>query len=361
MKIDSNNRKYLDILRGASILRVMMVHLGLSWFFVPYSQYINVLLPVFFFVSGAVSFNSVLNSHNRPYYFINRYISLLAPFVIFSMPFLFLTLINSNEFNVYEIAKWLMAYPSRGTYPFDMRQLWFINALILMFLISFPVFKYSKTNLTPLLIVFTLSLLYIPFAEHQNLIDYWKQIDILRKLDIPMQIHQVFSLMNYYFFGAIAYQTLLFTKKTTLIILITSCFLGALILHFEIESFENMNKFFFERNTYFTLISYLVIFLLLAFRDNILKLIDKISIFEWLFIRLSKNSYALFLLHTPVIFMFERYLGFDNLGEQPILALIKMIGVITTSIFIAPYLTNFNNKISKMLTLKSSLNTTEAK
>ncbi|MFT5924293.1 MAG: hypothetical protein ACI9LE_001292 [Paraglaciecola sp.] len=45
------------------------------------------------------------------------------------------------------------------------------------------------------------------------------QVDILRQLDLPMQMHLVFSLINYYFFGALFYQIAVllnsyFTKET---------------------------------------------------------------------------------------------------------------------------------------------------
>lgn len=335
----------------------MLAHLGLSWFFVPYSQYISVILPVFFFVSGAVAFNSVLNSNNRPYYFINRYISLITPFLIFSVPFLVVNLINTINFNIFEIVKFFIAWPSRGTYPFDMRQLWFINALILMFLISYPIFKYSKSNLSPLILAFTLSILYVPIAEYQSLVGYWRQIDILIKFDLPMQIHQVFSLMNYYFFGALAYQTLFVRKRKPLIVLSAFCFIGALFLHLEIDSFKSMKTFFFERNMYFTLLSYFVIFLLLLLKSYILKFIDKLSFLNWFFMSLSRNSYALFLIHTPIIFLFEKHFGFENLGDQPVLAFVKMAGVVTVSILVAPYLTSFNNKIINLITLKKSFDT----
>jgi hypothetical protein len=179
-----------------------------------YSQYISIILPVFFFVSGAVSFNSVLNSKSKPYYFVNRYIALITPFLVFLFPFLLLLILNEDTFNGYEVIKWLLAWPSRGSYLFDMRQLWFINALILMFFISYPIFKLYRKSLKPLVIVFFVSLIYIPLAEQQNLINSWKQVDILRQLDLPMQMHQVFSLINYFFFGALFYQIAIFTKET---------------------------------------------------------------------------------------------------------------------------------------------------
>ncbi|MFT5924294.1 MAG: hypothetical protein ACI9LE_001293 [Paraglaciecola sp.] len=173
MNIEPINRRYLDTLRGASILRVMLAHLGLSRFFIPYSQYISILLPVFFFVSGAVSFNSVLNSKNKPYYFVNRYIALITLFLVFLFPFLLLLILNEHTLTGYGVFKWPLDWPSRGSYPIDMRQLWFINALILMFFISYPIFKLSRESLKPLVIVFFVSLIYIPLAEQQNLINSW--------------------------------------------------------------------------------------------------------------------------------------------------------------------------------------------
>jgi hypothetical protein len=318
----------------------------------PYYRHISILLPIFFFVSGAVSFNSVLNSKNKPHYFVNRYIALITSFLVFSFPFLLLILIE-NDFTDYGVIYWLLAWPSGGSYPFDMRQLWFINALILMFFISYPIFKLSRKSLKPLVVVFFASLIYIPLAGQQNLINSCKQVNILRQLDLPMQVHQVFSLINYYFFGALFYQIAILQKKH-LIILCLIIFLVSLLLHTQIESLSNMKVFFFEGNTYFPALSYVTTFILLIYRNQMINLLDRLVFFDRLFMSLSKNSYALFLIHTSIIFIFEKYLNLDNLSSQPLSAVVKMMGIIVVSVLLAPCLTTINSKLVNLVKIQKT-------
>jgi peptidoglycan/LPS O-acetylase OafA/YrhL len=109
-----------------------------------------------------------------------------------------------------------------------------------------------------------------------------------------------------------------------------------------------MKVFFFERNTYFTALSYLTIFILLIFRDQIINLLDRIVSFDRLFMSLSKNSYALFLIHTSITFALEKYLERNNLSPQAILAVVKMRGVVVVSVLLAPCLTTINSRLVKI-------------
>lgn len=351
MNINAKDREYLDILRGASILRVMLAHLGLSWFFIPYTQYISIFLPVFFFVSGAVTYNSIVNSKNQRFFFINRYITLISPFLIFSLPFLLTNIASGQSVPFLELIKLLFAWPRRDMFPFDMRQIWFINALILMFFISYPIFKIARKSFNAVIIAFIVSLIYVPIMEIYSSASYWREFHILMILDIPMQTHQVLSLLNYYFFGAIFYhQTYL--NKPMLKISCLACFLLAFYFHLQIESFDNMRELFFSRGIYFTLLSYGVIFLLLIYKNQVNYMLNKLKHLKILLLKLSINSYSLFLIHTSVILVFEIYLGFYNVGDSLILGVIKMMGVVAVSIVVAPYLTRFNNLVVNKLKRK---------
>ena len=349
MKIEACDRDFLDILRGASILRVLMAHLGLSWFYPPYSAYISILLPIFFFVSGAVSFNSVLNNSHRKFYFTKRYLALIIPFALFSLPFVIINFENVSFTDFSAIIKWFIAWPPMETYyPIDMRQLWFINALILMFIISYPIFLLAKKSIAIINIAFILSLLYIPTAQYFNLVEVYEKNDILIELSMGMQLHQILALINYYFLGALFYQ-IKPPEKFKLLLITTILFVLGVLLHPSLNSLSNIRLFFFARGEYFTVLSYICIFIVLLNRDAILALFNKLLSIKNLFLILSKNSYALFLIHTSIILIFEKSLGFDELGDQPLLALIKMVGVIAISILIAPILTSINNKVLKLI------------
>ena len=349
MKIGACDRDFLDILKGASILRVMMVHLGLSWFYPPYSAYVGVLLPIFFFVSGAVSFNSVFNNSHRKFYFTKRYLALLIPFILFSLPFSIINWGDLKFTHVSSIIRWFLAWPPMDSYyPIDMRQLWFINALILMFFISYPIFVLSRKSIYILVIAFIFSLLYIPAAEYFNLIEVYKKNKILLEFSLPMQLHQTLALINYYFLGALFYQ-IKPPEKTKLLLITALLLILGIFLHPSLSAIGNIGLFFFSRGEYFTVLSYVCIFIILINRDTLLNLFNKLPNIKSLLLILSKNSYSLFLIHTSIILFFEKNLGFDDLGDKPALAIIKMIGVIAISIVIAPVITSINNKVLKLI------------
>lgn len=80
--IIGDDRDYLDLVRGISITRVVLVHLGLSWFFSPYSDFIHAFMPLLFFVSGAVSYNSYLRSNSLSVYLFKRLSSIYIPYIL---------------------------------------------------------------------------------------------------------------------------------------------------------------------------------------------------------------------------------------------------------------------------------------
>lgn len=59
------------------MLRVLLVHLGLGWFWPPYSTYIGIFFPLLFFASGAVSYNSFLNASSLSAYSYKKSAALL--------------------------------------------------------------------------------------------------------------------------------------------------------------------------------------------------------------------------------------------------------------------------------------------
>ena len=45
--------QFLAYLRSLSILVIVFGHIGLFWVYKPYSEFLHVFIPIFFFISGA--------------------------------------------------------------------------------------------------------------------------------------------------------------------------------------------------------------------------------------------------------------------------------------------------------------------
>lgn len=148
-RISPTDALFLDRARGLSILRVVLVHLGLSWFFPPYSQFVHMFLPLLFFVSGAVSFYSFKRAPGVGNYSLRRLLSIVMPYyVIIAGAFLYvwLTELRLPQFHGSELLDWLFINPDVADMPFPMGQVWFIHAMAIMIILALPVFLASRNS-----------------------------------------------------------------------------------------------------------------------------------------------------------------------------------------------------------------------
>ena len=145
--LQSNDSAYLNLLRGASVIRVMLVHLGLSWFYPPWSYYIGIFLPILFFVSGAVSFQNYLNKPFGVFLF-KRIIGLWIPFFLLTIPVVLIFSSRNLSVDTVSLTRWLLLWPPQSLFPFPIGQIWFINVLLLMVVISALIFPIISNQLT---------------------------------------------------------------------------------------------------------------------------------------------------------------------------------------------------------------------
>ena len=174
VNLTTEDAHYVNIMRGLSILRVVLVHLGLSWFYPPYSQYVGIFLPVLFFVSGAVSYYSFLRSRSIGEYLIKRLVLVIVPFYVFAALVLLITAVfYSDKFpDAQGLLNWLFVWPEFQNIFFPLSQVWFINCLIAMILLSAPIFFFARRRpwILCLAVVFSLALsfLNVPFSLYES-------------------------------------------------------------------------------------------------------------------------------------------------------------------------------------------------
>lgn len=156
--LSNEDRLHVDYLRGLSIIRVMLVHLGLSWFYPPYSYYIGIFFPLLFFISGVVSYGSFKRSSNAAEFFAKRIISILIPFYLFFIIILFLSYLEGeNLFSSYkDVISWIFLRPDQSKVFFPIGQIWFIHVLFWITILSIPIYCLSRTNNK--IIIFTIAL-----------------------------------------------------------------------------------------------------------------------------------------------------------------------------------------------------------
>lgn len=75
-RLSHTDSTFLLYLRSLSIFIIVFGHVGGFWVFKPYSEFLQVFVPMFFFISGAVSFYSFNRSSN-----LTDYLSLSNTFI----------------------------------------------------------------------------------------------------------------------------------------------------------------------------------------------------------------------------------------------------------------------------------------
>lgn len=169
--LSSSDSYFLANLRSISIFAIVFGHVGGFWLFKPYSELLNVFVPVFFFISGAVSWNSYEKNPNIKNYYLKRFIGLLVPYYLlcFISLFLFVAL-NKHlpQFDLGNLLMWAQLRPTSSISPFPVGQIWFLHTLLIIILIS-PVFFYLKKHCYPLIVL--LMFVFIAISGIQHFVD----------------------------------------------------------------------------------------------------------------------------------------------------------------------------------------------
>jgi len=161
----------------------------------------------------------------------------------------------------------------------------------------------------------------------------WPVFDALR---LPGQMHQTFIFAQFYFWGAFYYKnpnlvSRSFLAAFCLLTLLPGLFLSFLNLNYVDAAVKNIT----DRNANYILLAHGVISALLLSRDALLSLINRIVPLKALLLFANRNSYALFLLHTPVLFVIERSLNMENLSGNLPMALIRLLLVIIITMLLS--------------------------
>ena len=325
MEISDKDRNYVDLMRGISITRVVLVHLGLSWFYPPYSQFINVFLPVLFFVSGGVTFFSFKRATNISTFLSNRLISIFVPYLlIIGISFLTLWLyqLSVPSFNLSSIVSWITFNPTavRDTMPYPLGQVWFLHALVLIIITAPITFTLAIKNpfwlLVPVLISITLGLV-------QHFFDIGRNMFLLSH-----NLYQPLVNMGFFMLGAFFYTYKhWFTTRKNLLFMVFFLCMGVLSGILQPQDML-MSKHTYAPDFYYLMCSFSAIFLFLTMQDPITWICEKIKPLKIFFLFISKHSYCVFLLHSLVLIKIHTWFELDNVIEDPKKAFIKIVLVL---------------------------------
>ncbi|RBW49721.1 acyltransferase family protein [Marinobacter sp. F3R11] len=338
LKLTDEKKHYINIMRGISILRVMLVHLGLSWFYPPYSQYVGIFLPVLFFVSGAVSYYSFLRARNSIEYLIKRLVLIAIPFYVFSF-FVFLltaTLYPEKLPETSHLLSWVVVWPDFSTIFFPLNQVWFINSLIFIVLLSAPLFALSKSRTWVLWAVFFASIcLSLTNTFYYPAYDTITTTEILSDMRWGHQFWKSIMFLGIFIYGGLHYRYLSNFSERTYGLTALIFLLLAAIFFFVFDFSFQLKDHVKTHSIYYILLSFFGIYLFLALRKQILFILGKIPKAEALILYTNRYAYSVFLLHTLVLFCVEKTFRLEELSDEIGLALLRMLLVVVITLILA--------------------------
>ncbi|WOJ98266.1 acyltransferase [Congregibacter brevis] len=347
--INETDRRYLDALRGLSILRVMLGHLGLLWFYPPHSWYLGALFPILFFVSGAVSYNSFLRTKDIWRYALQRYIAIAVPFYTFMVLLICVLYASNKSLLVLDDGplRWAFMWPRWGLIEIPIGQIWFINALFIMSAISiliFPLFRrFKHATIGTVSTLFAINLVgdFLPVRE--TFIASTEPV----LGGYATQAWVIATLITFYFFGALFYSfgiSDMHIKKMLSLIAVSG--IAVIIVYPESPFFPPHVEI---KSAYFVFVSLLATLSVLALKPAYFALTRRVNIVERLFLYASKHSYAIFLLHTVVLYYIESAFNWHDLSQNTGLAIARLLLVSAITLLLAPLFTSLTNQIVKGL------------
>ncbi|MBQ1783468.1 MAG: acyltransferase [Gammaproteobacteria bacterium] len=345
MKISEETRDYLNSLRGVSILRVVLGHLGLFWLFPPYSEFFHALLPLLFFVSGAVSYGSYLRSTSNGSYLYRRMISIATPYYAI----IAIAVIGGLALNQQaslpmpdSLLRLILIIPKNGDLFFPIGQVWFIHAMIVIVVLSLPFFILSKASRKWLLPPIVISLL-LGAAEFSS--------SIYRELFLAgHNMYQPIANAGFFFLGALYitytnHPKMLRTALTAALF----CALGAAALPYSFQIEIGLASHSYAPDIYYLLCSFFAVATIIAMRNIILSVLYRLTYIRLFLDYTSTHAYSIFMTHSFFIFACEKWLGLLSVKESPITAATKIALVVGASWMTAPIATALTKNLSSLL------------
>ena len=331
--LSQNDSEYLSYLRSLSIFVIVFGHVGGFWFYRPYTEFLHVFIPVFFFISGAVGLLSFNRSSSIKGYYYKRIIGLLIPYYLLCLISLIVFVCTCKqlpEFDIGNLLKWIEIRPSPDIMPFPIGQVWFLHTLFFIVLVS-PVYFYIQDK-------YRLALPFIVVAiVGCSGIQLFIDIGFINIMGNNLYRPLVHS--GFYIFGFMVFSSTRLQTKTFLI----SLFAGGIIVSFATAHYLNLNvdyAFHLEApDLYYVSGSFSAIAALLVFKRRIVALVQLNKLVEKVFRFFHTHTFSIFLLHTFSMYVCEVFFGLvDPKVKTVIYGVVKLGAVlITTCILAVPF------------------------
>lgn len=342
--MNSADSLYINRLRGGSILRVVLGHLGLGWILLPYSSYIGIFLSVLFFCSGYV-FIYLFNRSAGIFDFISkRILGIVLPFyLIYSLALIASYILGYEKSGIEfrELFQILILAPDIQDMPYPLGQIWYLRVLVFCALICPFFFLLAKINryflLIPVVIGFIFAGIQTEYKFHRNFFFFGHNF------------FQEIVYGAYFFIGSFTYCTSWRNNKLLLSVVAILCLVIAYATLIYISGSSNLSHHAFAPNLFYFPLGIVGIILVLIFVSQIEWVFFKFNMIARLLDFCSKHSYGIYLNHSFFIIFYENIFGLKNVISNPGMAVLKVSLVLASSLLFAVPITYISKRLYRYI------------
>lgn len=328
--LSQDDSDFLRYLRGLAIIGIVVAHLG-GWVLPPYSSFVHVVVPVFFFLSGSVSYYSFRRSPTTASYLKKRLVGLLIPYYLacfLSILVFRLTHASFPEITRNTVLTWLTIRPTEHLSGFPLGQVWFLHTLLILVLVSPFYFILYMRNPAILAVLVAISLV---LAGMQTFQDFHAALVFCGHNLYKPAILSVFFVAGFAYFGEERLKNpwlLSAVAIASLVLAVSTVLIGDLRVDFSYHTYSP--------DLYYLAGSTAAIALLLATQKMLLNICRRFRFVGSSLRFTDRYTFGIFLLHSLAIWGVERYLDLAHpQGSLVLFAIMKFTLVMLLSCALA--------------------------
>lgn len=336
------------MLRSLSILTIVFGHVGGFWIYPPWSEFLHVFVPIFFFISGIVSYNGFLKSQSIGQYLAKRSIGLLVPYYLLCFISLSLFILQNSrlpEFDIGNFLKWILLTPTNDIMPFPVGQVWFLHTLLCICLLSPLLFIVYKRNTLLFTAILSCSL---AISAVQLKYDIAPFLCLAGHNFFKPLVHLIFFCL-----GIIIIDTPRLRSPSVSTALAIACLVASVLLVRAFKLNPDYAQHTYFPDFYYVAGSLCAIWVFLLAQPLLMRLYKLLpspihSGFNYVF----RHTFAIYLLHSLAISFVEKQFNLVNPPHKTIsYGITKFLLVLLVTLTVAPLFSKASSRVSNQLLL----------
>jgi peptidoglycan/LPS O-acetylase OafA/YrhL len=348
--LQSDDSSFLKHLRALSIFVIVFGHVGGFWVFTPYSQYLLTFNAVFFFIGGAVAPSTFSKSSSIKPYLFNRVITLYVPYLILcfiALMYFFFEQHRLPHFSLTGFLGWLTMYPSNQYMPFPLGQLWFLQAFLIVSLVSPFLLRIQRNKMVKYFYLIFILLVSLLIFLNKKLVG---ALFFNERIYFPIFYSYMYFLGNHYGMNSAPF------KKKWGVVIGPVIVLLAYISVQVAGSTPFYTEHVFPPDVYFLLGSTAIILFITSLQRYILAFINTFKILTLFSDFFFRHTFSIFLTHTLAINLVElTFFSIFPMQKNFLYGIIKIFLVLTLTALISIPFTQAANKTISLLKSKATI------